>query len=122
MFKLLLIIYQAIQKIYYIDNSVRKDYDLLIDTGDKYEKDAVFISDLSQNIASMSEELNASTEEISAVVQTIAENMKDTNHNSEEILIGIGETNKAIEQVSMVAQEQAVTAEKLTQLVMSFKI
>ena len=106
----------------YIDNNVKKDYDLLIDTGEKYENDALFISDLSQNIASMSEELNASTEEISAVVHTIAENMKNTKHNSEEIKIGIDETNKAIDQVAIVAQEQAVTAEKLTQLVMSFKI
>lgn len=108
--------------LYYIDNSVRKDYDLLIDTGGKYEKDAAFISDLSQNIASMSEELNASTEEISAVVQTVAENMQNTKSNSEEILVGIGETNKAIEQVAIIAQTQASTAEKLTQLVLSFKI
>jgi len=108
--------------LYYIDNSVKKDYDLLIDTGDKYEKDAAFISDLSQNMASMTEELNASTEEISAVVQTIANNMKDTKSNSEEILIGVEETNKAIEQVAVVAQNQAATAEKLTQLVLSFKI
>lgn len=108
--------------LYYIDNSVKKDYDLLIDTGDKYEKDAAFISDLSQNIASMSEELNASTEEISAVVKTIANNMNDTKTNSEEILVGIEETNKAIEQVAIVAQNQAATAEKLTQLVLNFKI
>jgi methyl-accepting chemotaxis protein len=108
--------------LYYIDNSVKKDYDLLIDTGDKYEKDAAFISDLSQNMASMTEELNASTEEISAVVQTIANNMKDTKNNSEEILVGIEETNKAMEQVAVVAQNQATTAEKLTQLVLSFKI
>ena len=108
--------------LYYIDNSVKKDYDLLIDTGSKYEKDAGFISDLSQNIASMSQELNASTEEISAVVQTIANNMKDTKSNSEEILVGIEETNKAIEQVAIVAQNQAATAEKLTQLVLNFKI
>jgi methyl-accepting chemotaxis protein len=112
----------SIEILHFIDNSVRKDYDLLIDTGEKYENDAVFISDLSQNIASMSEELNASTEEISAVVQTIAENMKDTKDNSEGILIGIEETNKAIEQVAIVAQDQATTAEKLTQLVFSFKI
>jgi methyl-accepting chemotaxis protein len=108
--------------LYYIDNSVRKGYDLLIDTGKNYENDAAFISDTSQNIASMSEELNASTEEISAVVQTIAENMKDTKGNSEEILVGIQETNKAIEQVAIVAQQQTVTAEKLTQLALSFKI
>lgn len=106
----------------YIDNRVRKDYDLLIDTGEKYEKDAVFVSDLSQNIASMTEELNASTEEISSVIQTIAGNMQNTKDSSEEILVGIGETNKAIEQVAVVAQEQSIRAEKLTELVLNFKI
>jgi methyl-accepting chemotaxis protein len=108
--------------LYFVNNNVKKDYDLLIETGKKYENDAVYISDLSQNIASMSQELNASTEEISAVVQTIVENMKDTKNNSEEIQIGIEETNKAMEQVARVAQDQAETAEKLTQLVLSFKI
>ncbi|WP_297421961.1 methyl-accepting chemotaxis protein [Clostridium sp.] len=106
----------------FVDNSVRKDYDLLIDTGVQYEEDAAFISDLSQNIASMTEELNASTEEISSVIQTIAGNMGNTKENSEEILVGIEETNKAMEQVALVAQDQTVTAEKLTQLVLSFKI
>ncbi|NOW90737.1 methyl-accepting chemotaxis protein [Clostridium beijerinckii] len=106
----------------FVNHNVKNDYDLLIETGNKYENDAAYISDLSQNIASMSQELNASTEEISAVVQTIAENMKDTKNSSEEIKAGIDETNKAIEQVARVAQNQAETAEKLTELVLNFKI
>lgn len=51
----------------------------------------------------MSQEINASTEEISAVVQTIAENVDNTKDNSEGILIGIQETNKVMEQVAIVA-------------------
>ncbi|NOW04706.1 methyl-accepting chemotaxis protein [Clostridium beijerinckii] len=108
--------------LHFVNENVKKDYDLLIETGNKYENDAAYISDLSQNIASMSQELNASTEEISEVVQTIAENMKDTKNSSEEIKVGIDETNKAIEQVAKVAQHQAETAEKLTELVLNFKI
>lgn len=108
--------------LHFVNENVKKDYDLLIETGNKYENDAAYISDLSQNIASMSQELNASTEEISEVVQTIAENMKDTKNSSEEIKAGIDETNKAIEQVARVAQDQAETAEKLTELVLNFKI
>lgn len=108
--------------LHFVNENVKKDYDLLIETGNKYENDAAYISDLSQNIASMSQELNASTEEISEVVQTIAENMKNTKNSSEEIKVGIDETNKAIEQVARVAQDQAETAEKLTELVLNFKI
>jgi len=70
----------------------------------------------------MTEQLHASTEEISAVIENVADNMQNTKNNSEEILISISETNKAVEQVAIVAQHQAVTSEKLTQLVLSFKI
>ena len=48
--------------------------------------------------------------------------MKDTKGNSEDILVGIQETNKAIEQVAIVAQQQTASAEKLTQLALSFKL
>lgn len=106
----------------YIDNRVRKDYDLLINTGNNYEKDAVYISELSQNIAAMTQELNASTEEISSVVQTIAGNMENTAHNSKDILESIEEASKAIEQVAMTAQNQTEIADKLSQLALCFKI
>lgn len=106
----------------YIDSRVRKDYDLLIDTGNNYEKDAVYVNELSQNIASMTEELNASTEEISSVVQTIAANMQNNTESSEAILASMNETNKAIEQVAMTAQSQAEIADKLSRLALSFKI
>ncbi|MFL0268718.1 methyl-accepting chemotaxis protein [Candidatus Clostridium radicumherbarum] len=106
----------------YIDSRVRKDYDLLIDTGNNYEKDAVYVNELSQNIASMTEELNASTEEISSVVQTIAGNMQNNTESSEAILASMNETNKAIEQVANTAQSQAEIADKLSRLALSFKI
>lgn len=106
----------------YIDNRVRKDYDLLIDTGNNYEKDAVYVNELSQNIASMTEELNASTEEISSVVQNISCNMQNTTQNSEEILASMDEANKAIEQVAVTAQSQAGIADKLSRLALNFKI
>lgn len=106
----------------FIDDIVRKDYDLLINTGNSYEKDAVFVNELSQNIAAMTQELNASTEEISSVVQTIAGNMQNTTNNSEEILSSIEETTKAVKQVAVTAQHQAEIAEKLTELTLNFKI
>lgn len=106
----------------FISNRVKKDYDLLIDTGNAYEKDAVFVSEMSQNIAAMTEQLNASTEEITSVVQNIADNMQNTTHSSEEILASMDETSKAIEQVAMTSQHQAEIADRLTKLTLNFKI
>nr|WP_275297879.1 methyl-accepting chemotaxis protein [Clostridium sp. YIM B02551] len=106
----------------FIDNKVKEDYNLLVETGELYGKDATYVSNLSQNIASMSQQLNASTDEIARVVQSMAENMQNTTNRSEDILTGIDETSKAIEQVSIAAQHQAEIAEVLSALVSDFKI
>ncbi|WP_032120565.1 methyl-accepting chemotaxis protein [Clostridium amazonitimonense] len=106
----------------FIDNTVRGDYDLLIETGNSYEKDAMFVNELSQDIAAMSEELNASTEEISSVVQNISTSMQDASYSTQEILKSITETTKAVEQVSISAQSQAEIAETLNMLVQTFKV
>ncbi len=106
----------------FIATRVNDDYNLLIETGEQYEKDAVYVSDFSQTIAAMTEELSASTEEISNVMQNISSNMEDTSNDSEEILTSINELNKVMEQVAITAQTQASISEKLSTAVQSFKI
>lgn len=106
----------------FISNRVRDDYKLLIETGSSYEKDAVFVSDLSRNVAAMAESLNTSTEEIAAVVQTIVVNVDSTNKNSDEILLSIEQTAKAMEEVAKTAQHQSAIAEELSRMTSVFKI
>lgn len=106
----------------FVDNRVREDYDLLIETGESYEKDAIYVNGISQDTASMSEELNASTEEISSVVQSIAGNMEGTAQSSEEILKRMDVTSKSIEEMSQMAQNQATIAESLNKAVSVFKV
>lgn len=106
----------------FIVSRVRADYDLLIQTGEQYEKDAVYVSDLSQSIASMSEELSASTEEINGVIQSIATNMQNTTINSEDILTSIDELTKVMDQVAVTSQEQAKISENLSLSVQDFKL
>lgn len=106
----------------FIDEGVRKDYDLLIDTGEHYEKDAVFVDGLSQETAAMAEELNASTEEIASVIQSMANNTNQASHNSNEIMTGMNETASSLEQIAAAAEHQALTAEKLNSLIQLFKI
>ncbi len=106
----------------FVSTNVRNDYDLLIDTGISYEKDAVFVASLSQETAATSEQLNAATDEISSVVMNIAENMNSVSHNSNEVLKGMEETKIALEQIVAAAESQANTAEKLNELIGEFKI
>jgi Methyl-accepting chemotaxis protein len=106
----------------FIVNKVKGDYDLLIETGEQYEKDAVYVSDLSQSIAAMTQELSASTEEINGVVQKISDKMQHTSHDSEEILSSIDEVSKAMEQVAVTAESQASVSEKLSSIIQSFQL
>jgi len=106
----------------FMNGRVKEDYNLLVDTGKAYEIDAAYVSDLSQNIASMTEQLNASTEEIAGVVCGIAENIHQTTDHSEEILASITESMKVMEQIAITAQNQASISENLSVSIQSFKI
>lgn len=106
----------------FVGENVKKDYDLLIDTGINYEKDAVFVNSLSQETAAMAEELNASTEEIASVIQNVASNMNHASSSSDEIMRGMQETLTALEQIAAAADHQAATAEKLNSLINLFKL
>jgi methyl-accepting chemotaxis protein len=105
-----------------VDTRVRGDYDLLVDTGINYEKDAIYVSSLSQDTASMAQELNASTEEITSVIQTIASNIEDTAISFTQIQENMNETNIAMEQIAKTAENQATIAETLNKLTSGFKI
>jgi methyl-accepting chemotaxis protein len=106
----------------FIAGRVKADYNLLIETGEQYEKDAVYVSDLSQAIAAMTQELSASTEEINGVIQSISGNMQNTTNDSELILTNIDELMKVMEMVAAASQEQANISEKLSLEVQSFKL
>lgn len=106
----------------FVDGRVRMDYDLLVDTGTNYEKDAVYVSELSQDTASMAQELNAATEEISSVIQVIASNIENTAVSFDHIHNNINDTTIAMETIAKTAQNQAAVAETLASLTANFKI
>lgn len=106
----------------FVDKRVRGDYDLLVETGNSYEKDANFVSSMSEDIASMSQEISATIDEVSKVVQSIAASAQTTAVNSSEIMNSMNETSQAMQQVANTAQNQAQIAEKLSTLVQKFKV
>lgn len=106
----------------FINNNVKKDYELLISTGEGYEKDSVFVSEMSTNIASMSEEINATMNEIGKVIGNIVSAAQNSASSSQEIMTSIDDTEKAMEQIAISAQNQANIAEKLNNLVQKFKV
>ena len=106
----------------FINGRVKQDYELLIDTGTNYEKDAIYVSNLSTNIAAMSEELNASTHDIITVTRSIASHIENTSSDSENILNSIQQAKMTMEEVASAAQHQTEIAEELTRVISLFKI
>ncbi|SQC01497.1 hypothetical protein [Clostridium tetanomorphum] len=106
----------------FINNNIKKDYDLLVDTGNKYEKDAKFLNEMSQNIAAMSEEINATIDEVSTVVQNISQSLNNSNNSSNNILESINETSVNMNKIVSIAEKQLTITTKLNDSIKQFKI
>ena len=68
------------------------DYKIFVSTGERYEKDAVYLNDMSQNISSMTQEINATVEEINKAVQGMAGSVQNSVKNTNDILGGLCHT------------------------------
>ncbi|NMM63149.1 methyl-accepting chemotaxis protein [Clostridium sp. P21] len=90
--------------------------------GNQYYKDAEFTAQMSKEIALMSERLNATIDQVSESVQSMAGNAQKSSESAEKIKTSIDETTKAVEQVAVTAQGQAEFAQTLTEMIQKFKI
>lgn len=106
----------------FIDNNVNPDYELFLETAEKYEKDAAFIKTMSEEIATGTTQILNSIEQTSSAVENVSFTAQKSASSSEGILNSVDETSTAVEEVAKSAQKQAQLAEKLNSLVQKFNI
>ncbi|WP_294375968.1 methyl-accepting chemotaxis protein [uncultured Clostridium sp.] len=106
----------------FMNGDIVGQFNEFISSGEYYYKNAEKISSISSDIAAMSEELNASMEEIKIMINKMAHNSKETSENSQGILKGIIETETSMNEVAATAESQAELAVKLNKLIEGFKI
>lgn len=106
----------------FIDNNVNPDYELFLETAEKYEKDAAFIKVMSEEIASGTTQMLNAIEQTSSAIENVSTTAEQSAASSEGILHSVDETSYAIEEVAKSAQRQAELAEELNSLVQKFKI
>lgn len=106
----------------YIINSVNPSFQLLLDTGTQYEKDAEFIDKIAENIASSSNQMNDIVEQVSGSIQNVSATAEESAAGSEEIMSSMNEITAEIGSISKSAQDQAELANKLSSLINQFKI
>lgn len=106
----------------FINEKVDPQFEEFGKVGNQYYSDSDFVSKMSEEIASMSEELTATISQVSFATQNMAETAQKSNEHTERIKVSIDETTKAIEEVAQTAQSQAELAQKLNEMVQKFKI
>lgn len=106
----------------FIENNVKPDYELLMETGIQYEKDAEFISSMSKEISTAASSMSEVIEQVGSAIQTVSATAQESAAGTEEILASVNETTVAIEGVAQSAQSQAELAEKLNAMTQRFKI
>ncbi|WP_125152973.1 methyl-accepting chemotaxis protein [Clostridium rectalis] len=106
----------------FINEKVIPDYKLLVGTGDKYNNDAEFISNMSEDISTMVEEINATISQVNESIQNMAIKAQSFAENSNKIMINVDETTKGMELISLTAKQQAELAQGLNYMVSKFKV
>lgn len=106
----------------FINTKVTEQFNEFMESGQYYYDNAEEISKISEDIAAMSEQLTASIQEINAMVDAMASNSEKSTKNSKDILEDITETTASMEEISATAENQALLAQKLHELLSDFKI
>ncbi|AQR97157.1 methyl-accepting chemotaxis protein 4 [Clostridium saccharoperbutylacetonicum] len=106
----------------YIANNVQPSYNLLLDTGVQYEKDAEFVSHMAIGIFNATKHMNYTVTQVNKAFESVSLTAEESAASSEEVLASISEITKVVAQVADSAQSQAELALELHELVQKFKI
>ena len=106
----------------FMDNTVMKDYDKFDEILNGNVEDANFVSKLAEGLASMSQEMTATMNQLSQAVENIAKSAENSSENTMRISQGMNEMVQGVDQIAMTSEGQAELAENLNNTVSKFKI
>ena len=106
----------------FVDEKVSPDYQMLVDIGIQYEKDALFVNTLADNLAEGTKQIAESIEQTNKSIEYMSASSEETSSSSQDILNSINDITKAIEEVANTAESQSKLAEELNAKVQKFKI
>ncbi|WP_160686421.1 methyl-accepting chemotaxis protein [Clostridium sp. C2-6-12] len=105
----------------YIANNVKPDYELLMETGIQYEKDAEFVNGITEEFAASSKQINEVIYQINNAMQNVSATAEESGAGSEEVLANVTQITKAVSGISKSAQSQAELSLKLNEMIKKFK-
>ncbi|HHV10958.1 MAG TPA: methyl-accepting chemotaxis protein [Clostridiales bacterium] len=106
----------------YIDTDVRSDYELMIQTGDQYQKDAQLIHKLSSGINNSTTLISSSLDEINRAINVVVNASEKTSCYSEEINTSLSHIGQIMEDVSKSMEVQNSMANQLSDSMKRFTL
>jgi methyl-accepting chemotaxis protein len=100
----------------YIDTKVKPDYEKLIHIGERYEKDAEFINEMSHEIAQSTSEMANAIIEVNMAIQNVSATSQQSASGTEEILNNISEVTLAVKETSELVDFQRELTQKLNNM------
>jgi methyl-accepting chemotaxis protein len=106
----------------FMSSNVKPNYELLMNTGIQYEKDAEFINSIIESFADSSTQMDESVNQVSGAIQNVSAIAQESAGGTEEILNSVNEVTFAIAEIAKSAQDQAELSQKLNEMVQQFKV
>jgi methyl-accepting chemotaxis protein len=106
----------------FMAEDVKPSYEMLMNTGIKYEKDAEFMHNLIKKFADSSKQIDEVVVQVRDSIQNVFEIAKTSEISTEEISKNVNEITMAIGEVAISSINQAELSNELNEIVRKFKI
>ena len=106
----------------FIDNKIIKDYDLMLEMGEHYQKDSEYMDDFSNYLVGNTMDMKNVIGKTNTSVKAVLELLLEVTGSSNEIAASVSETSKAMDYIVSGYQDQANQGEDLRNLVQQFII
>lgn len=106
----------------FIDEKVIPDYQVLVDTGSQYLKDAELMNNLVRDFSTSSEQISETIEQIITAIDSVSRSIEDATHATQNIASNISDTALAAEAMSDLSAAQIELSEGLYNIVKEFKV
>jgi len=112
----------AEQVLVFLENKVASDYDVLVETGKQYNNDAQLLDEMVTNLSATTEQLYASIQSMSHVINEIAVASEEGSSETSELADEAADVVKRANEVLKNTHEVNKSAERLLELVSIFKV
>lgn len=97
----------------FIDSKVIADYNTLVEVGEKYLEDSMFVKNSMDTFNRRASEINESISQINESIESVSSAVEEATASSMEISNNIEDVSRSIDEVSKVAESQAELSESL---------